>query len=168
MCDYAWHVQSGSGDVINLFQQETDAWMSHINTHAMSHTHTRTHTRLLSGKQSQRHGVTETKPQKRRLALCDNPLTHIYIQGLEYASVPPSPTPAARCFAPPSPTSSLPSSLPSPIYLRAFHLIRPKSSCYLSLRSIFHSPCPETLSLLGFICLLSVDGTWPFMAAPID
>lgn len=40
MCDYAWHVQSGSGDVINLFQQETDAWMSHTNTHAMAHIHT--------------------------------------------------------------------------------------------------------------------------------
>lgn len=74
----------------------------HTQTHMLWHTytHTDTHTRLLSGKQSQRHGVTETKPQKRRLALCDNPLTHIYIQGLEYASVPPSPPPAARCFAP--------------------------------------------------------------------
>lgn len=40
MCDYAWHVQSGSGDVINLFQQETDAWMSHTNTHAKAHIHT--------------------------------------------------------------------------------------------------------------------------------
>lgn len=33
ICDYAWHVQSGIGDVINLFQQETDAWMSHTKTH---------------------------------------------------------------------------------------------------------------------------------------
>lgn len=40
------------------------------------HNDIQTHTRLLSGKQSQRHGVTETKPQKRRLALSDNPLTH--------------------------------------------------------------------------------------------
>lgn len=94
----------------------------HTQTHMLRHTytHTDTHTRLLSGKQSQRHGVTETKPQKRRLALCDNPLTHIYIQGLEYASVPPSPPPAARCFAPLpnffaailSPLSDLPSGLP--------------------------------------------------------
>lgn len=36
--DYAWHVQSGSRDVINLFQQETDAWMSHTNTHNGAHT----------------------------------------------------------------------------------------------------------------------------------
>lgn len=39
VCDYAWHVQSGSGDVINLFQQETDAWMSHTNTGNDTHTH---------------------------------------------------------------------------------------------------------------------------------
>lgn len=72
---------------------------SETHKHAQWHRHTR----LLSGKQSQRHGVTETKPQKRRLALCDNPLTHIYIQGLEYASVPPSPPPAAArsCPLPP-------------------------------------------------------------------
>lgn len=43
LCDYAWHVQSGSGDVINLFQQETDAWMSHANTHTDIHTQTHTH-----------------------------------------------------------------------------------------------------------------------------
>lgn len=54
VCDYARHVQSGGGDVINLFQQETDAWMSHTNTHNDTHTqtNTRAHARLLSGKQS--------------------------------------------------------------------------------------------------------------------
>lgn len=61
----------------------------HTQTHTMAHTH------MLSGRQSQRHGVTETKPQKRRLALCDNTLTHIYIRGLACGSVPPSPPPAA-------------------------------------------------------------------------
>lgn len=45
MCDYAWHVQSGSGDVINLFQQETDAWMSHTNTHHRTRTHSNKYTR---------------------------------------------------------------------------------------------------------------------------
>lgn len=88
----------------------------HTQTHTMTYTHRPTHTRLLSGKQSQRHGVTETKLQKHRLALCDNPLTHIYIQGLEYASMPPSPPPAALRF----PLSIL--SLLS-IHLWAFHLI---------------------------------------------
>lgn len=86
----------------------------------MTYTCRHTHTRLLSGKQSQRHGVTETKPQKRRLALCDNPLTHIYIQGLEYASVPPSPPLATLRYHPP--ISTHPSSHSSPsIYLSAFH-----------------------------------------------
>lgn len=102
--DYAWHVQSGSRDVINLFQQETDAWMSHTNTH--KHTQWRTH--ALSGRQSQRHGVTETKPQKRRLALCDNTLTHIYIRGLACGSVPPSPPPAALAPPPPHPPPATP------------------------------------------------------------
>lgn len=60
--DYAWHVQSGSGDVINIFQQETDVWIPHTHTHTykhecshiqpQTHRHTQTHTHLLSGKQS--------------------------------------------------------------------------------------------------------------------
>ncbi|MEQ2247028.1 hypothetical protein ILYODFUR_005114 [Ilyodon furcidens] len=40
MHDYALHVQSSSGNVINLFQQETDAWISHTDTHTHTHTHT--------------------------------------------------------------------------------------------------------------------------------
>ncbi|MED6293503.1 hypothetical protein CHARACLAT_011285 [Characodon lateralis] len=51
MHDYALHVQSSSGDVINLFQQETDARISHTDTHTHTHTHTS--------------AVRETKPTSR-------------------------------------------------------------------------------------------------------
>lgn len=43
VCDYAWHVQSASGDVINLFQQETDACVSHSRSLSQTHKHSRTH-----------------------------------------------------------------------------------------------------------------------------
>lgn len=89
--------------------------------HTQTHTMTCTHTRLLSGKQSQRHSVTETKPQKRRLALCDNPLTHIYIQGLEYASVPPSPPPA---ILPPPPHPPFPPPFSVSSFLNLSHLAK--------------------------------------------
>lgn len=92
----------------------------HTQTHAHNDIHTQTRTRLLSGKQSQRHGVTETKPQKRRLALCDNPLTHIYIHGLENASLPLSPPPAAL-RSHPQPLAALLFLIC--VYLSAFHLI---------------------------------------------
>lgn len=43
VCDYAWHVQSASGDVINLFQQETDACVSHSRSFSQTHKHSRAH-----------------------------------------------------------------------------------------------------------------------------
>lgn len=120
----------------------------HTQTHATSYTHTR----LLSGKQSQHHGVTETKPQKRRLALCDNPLTHIYIQGLVSSSVPPSPPPCRRRCRP-CILSLLPFGLPpdSPVFLPLFlpllHLVHHTQntilssgllSVYMALHGSFH------------------------------
>ena len=136
-------------------------------TRGHTHTHTHTHTRLLSGRQSQRHGVTETKPQKRRLALCDNPLTHIYIQGLECVSVPASPPPHPQPHS--APTSRLRPSI-LPVFLCLPLGLPPVSPfsfrCLLS-PVIFYISA-KTLFLVGFICLLSVDSTWPCMAAPID
>ncbi|MEQ2161490.1 hypothetical protein GOODEAATRI_010162 [Goodea atripinnis] len=164
MHDYALHVQSSSGDVINLFQQETDAWISHTDTHTHTHkhTHTHTHTRLLSGKQSQRHGVTETKPQMRCLALSDNPLTLIYIQGLEYASVTLSPPPSSVSTHQPNPTFTILSPFgPLPQHPPPPQIFHP---CYLPLLQYLS----KTFSLVGFISLLSVGGTWPCMAAFID
>lgn len=151
MCDYAWHVQSGSGDVINLFQQETDAWMSHTDTH--NDIHAQTHTRLLSGKQSQRHGVTETKPQKRCLALCDNPLTHIYIQGLDCASVPLSPPTTALCSNSPPPLPQSASNHPSsPLLSTTFHWMHPFPYGVVSPSSSSASH-PVASSLIGYLCL---------------
>lgn len=163
MCDYAWHVQSGSGDVINLFQQETDAWMSHTNTHHHTCTHSNKHTRHRGNKAN----VTVSRKQSPKSAAWHSVIIppHAYLHsGLRIrlgatVSTPrctPLRPPLLRCH-PLSPLH-LPFGLP---------LHSPASFCYLSLCSIVHAS-PKTLSLLGFICLLSVDSTWPCMAAPID
>lgn len=123
----------------------------HTQTHTMAHTHT------LSGKQSQRHGVTETKPQKRRLALCDNPLTHIYIQGLACGSVPPSPLPRCSRLPPPCLRAAIPlllSFTPFNLYssLSIFHVTRnslpgPISGGNMALHDIAHRLASARFSL---------------------
>lgn len=150
-CDYVRHVRSGGRDVINLFRQETDA--------CAPRTHIHTHTSAVRETKPTSRCHRETKPQKRRLALCDNPLTRIYIQGLEYAS-----TPSASLRYNPPPASAHPSSLSLlSVYLPSHS---PFASCYLFLSSVIYIP-PEKLSpSRDLICLSSVYRTRPCMASP--
>lgn len=144
MCDYAWHVQSGSGDVINLFQQETDAWMSHTNTHTVTHTLRHTHVCCQGNKAN----VTVSRKQSPKSAAWHSVIIppHAYLHsGLRIRLGATVSTPCCTSLHQPP---LLPSSLLS-IYLLAFHFIHlvpsaisPSAPSFTRLLKL--SPCSDS------------------------